>query len=280
MALLVAALVWVCWPGLSAMVQKWSEDPRYSHGFLVPAFAAFLLWYRRDRLAGVRWEPSGWGLAMLAAGGAVLLAGTVYYIDWVRDVALLPLVAGIVLLAGGLPALRWAWPSVVFLFFMIPLPYGLERGLGYPLQRIATKASTYTLELLGEAPVAEGNVIHLPGDVPPVGVAEACNGLGMLMMFFAYATAAALVVRRPLLDRLAIMLGAVPIAIGANVLRIVVTAYLYAHASDELAHAVYHDLAGWIMMPLALAALWVEFWLLDRLFLEPRSDAPLKPVLR
>ena len=209
-----------------------------------------------------------------------MLAGTFYYIDWVRDVALLPMLAGVVLLAGGRPALRWAWPAVAFLFFMIPLPYGVERGLGYPLQRIATKASTYALQLLGEAPVAQGNVIHLPGDVPPVGVAEACNGLGMLMMFFAYATAAALVVRRPLMDRALIMLGAVPIAIGANVLRIVVTAYLYAHASDKLAHAVYHDLAGWIMMPLALAALWLELWLLDWLFIENEADAPLKPVQR
>ena len=50
--LLGGALVWVCWPGLAAMVEKWSQDPRYSHGFLVPAFAGFLLWYRREQLDG------------------------------------------------------------------------------------------------------------------------------------------------------------------------------------------------------------------------------------
>jgi exosortase len=208
-----------------------------------------------------------------------MLAGTFFYVDWARDVALLPMLAGATLLLGGGAALRWAWPAIAFLAFMIPLPFGVERGLGYPLQRIATRASTYGLQLLGLAVLAEGNVIRLPGG-ERVGVAEACNGLGMLMMFFAYATGAALVVRRPPVDRALIVLSAIPVAIGVNVLRIVVTGYLYATASDELAHAVYHDLAGWIMMPVALLVLVLELWLLDRLLVERAPDAPLKPILR
>ena len=36
-------VLWAYWPALTAMAEKWSTDPQYSHGFLVPAFALFLL---------------------------------------------------------------------------------------------------------------------------------------------------------------------------------------------------------------------------------------------
>jgi hypothetical protein len=38
---------------------------------------------------------------------------------------------------------------------------------------------------------------------------------------------------------------------------------------------VYHDLAGWLMMPLALAILWLELQFLTRLFIEPEPAIPL-----
>ena len=41
--------------------------------------------------------------------------------------------------------LKWAWPAIAFLIFMIPLPWRLEKALGPPLQYLATLASTYTL---------------------------------------------------------------------------------------------------------------------------------------
>jgi exosortase/archaeosortase family protein len=96
----------------------------------------------------------------------------------------------------------------------------------------------------------------------------------MLLMFFAYTTAAALVIQRPLVDRLLVVFSALPIALGANVGRIVATGLLYVTAGGEWARMVYHDLAGWLMMPLALAALWAEIGLLARLFVEPDLTPP------
>src|SRR5436305_8403614 len=46
---LAAAAVWGYWPALSQLTEKWLHDPQYSHGLLVPPFAAYLLWVRRDR---------------------------------------------------------------------------------------------------------------------------------------------------------------------------------------------------------------------------------------
>ena len=43
----------------------------------------------------------------------------------------------------------------------------------------------------------------------------------------------------------------------------------------QAAHLVMHDLAGWLMMPLALVMLWLCVWLVDRVFPRVDDSAPL-----
>lgn len=269
------ALLWAYWSTLAAMAEKWSTDPQYSHGFLVPVFAAFMLWHRR-RLLPQQWpQPNRWGLALIALGIALHLAGAYVYFDALSMVSLLPLLAGLCLCIGGRPGLRWAGPSVCFLVFMLPLPYRLEVSLSHPLQRLATVCSTYTLQTIGFAAVSEGNVLIL--DDVQFGVVEACNGLGMLVTFFAMTTATVLVVRRPPVETLLIVFSAIPIALIANVIRITSTAVLHVEVGSAVAGVVFHDLAGWLMMPLALGLLWLEIRLLALVLVEPEPDG--LPVL-
>jgi len=53
--------------------------------------------------------------------------------------------------------------------------------------------------------------------------------------------------------------------------RITATGLLYQVASSETAEMVFHDLAGWIMMPMALALLFVEQKMLASLFLDDQA---------
>ena len=39
--------IWAYWPTLIEMAWRWGHDPQYSHGYLVPAFALYLLWAQR-----------------------------------------------------------------------------------------------------------------------------------------------------------------------------------------------------------------------------------------
>jgi exosortase/archaeosortase family protein len=112
-------------------------------------------------------------------------------------------------------------------------------------------------------------------------VAEACSGLGMLMTFFALATAAALLVRAPLLNRLLLVASAVPIAVFANVARITATglAYHSGGARSPAARAIMHDLAGWLMMPLAFGLLYLVICFLSHLFIEEPECRPLPLTL-
>lgn len=268
-AVLGASLLWASWPGLAEMAGRWSHDPRYSHGFLVPLFSLTLLWLRRDKMRGSR--PSLWGLPLVTAGMAMKVGGAYTYLTWIDHVSLLPTLAGVAVLAGGLPYLRWAWPAIGFLVFMVPLPYRAEYLLGGPLQRLATVSSAYALQTMGLPAVTEGFVIHI--DEAKIGVVEACNGLGMLFMFFAFAAAAALLTPRAA-DKAVILLSAVPISLAANVTRISLTGLLHAKVGGGVADHFYHDLAGWLMMPLALGMLWSELYLLSHLLVEPPAAEP------
>jgi exosortase len=258
------------------MVRRWFQDPQYSHGVLVPVFALGLLWARRDR-ATPGLHPSWYGLAILAASALMRLTGAFIYLDWLDSASFLVTIAGVVVLLGGSAALRWSWPALGFLVFMLPLPFQLEAALSRPLQGLATAASTYCLQTLGFPALAQGYTIVI--DNVRIGVLEACNGLGMLLTFFALATATAIVIRRPFITKLAIVASAVPIALVLNIARITVTGVLHRTVGATVANVVFHDLAGWIMMPLALGLLWLELLLFERLFVWTETTGPVPVVI-
>lgn len=280
LAPLAAILLWAYWPTLEEVARRWANDARYSHGYLVPMFALGLLWYRRGRLGSVPSRPSWSGLGLMALGAALHVLGAVIYFDWIDGASMLVVLAGVSVLLGGWRSLRWSGPSIAFLVFMFPLPYRIETSLAGPLQRLATVASTFTLQTLGLPALSEGNVILL--DDVRIGVVEACNGLGMLITFFAISTAVAMVIDRPWLDRVLMVLSAIPVALITNVTRIVVTGVLHRVAGGEVADMVFHDLAGWLMMPMALGLLWLELRWLGLLLVEVdrRSRKPVGPRIR
>jgi exosortase len=267
----VVCLAWAFWPTLETMADRWAHNPQYSHGFLVPAFAGVLLWQRR-RLLPQALAPSWWGLPFIIVAGAMRWLGAIAGVQAVDGFALLPTLAGLALLLAGWPALRWAWPAIAFLGFMLPLPFIVETALAHPLQRVATMATTYVLQTLGLPALPEGNIICI--DEIRLGVVGACSGLGMMMTFFALSTAVAIFIDRRLTDKLVIVASAIPIAVIANVVRITATGIVHRAWGQDAGNLI-HDWAGWLMMPLALFLLWLEMKYLDHLLLDVRSPDPL-----
>jgi len=266
-------MVWSYWPVFREMADKWAHDPQYSHGYLVPMFAAFLAWRSWTKSGPQEKCGSWWGAGLISIGVGLRLAGARWYVDWLEAMSLLPMLAGTVVLLAGWDGLRRSAPAIGFLAFMVPLPYRVETGLSHPLQRLATAGATFVLQTIGRPAFAEGNVIVI-NDVR-VGVVEACNGLGMFLLFFATAAAVVLLVRRPLWQKALIFLSAAPIAVAVNVARIVATALVTETLGEHWFNAVFHDISGWFMMPAALAALALVVYVLDHLFIE--VEVPLKP---
>lgn len=217
------------------------------------------------------------GALLIACGLLMRMAGIYVRVQTLEAVSLLPFILGVLAIVLGRPAIRWGAPAILFLLFMIPLPSGLAGALSGLLQSVATQVSTYALQTLGVPAFAEGNVISLSNG--QIGVAEACSGLRMLYAFFALTVGACIVIDRPWYEKVLIASTAVPIAILANCIRIVITGLAFEHFDPETAQRIFHDAAGWLMMPLGFAFLMGVLAILDRLIV-PEDRFPFPSVLR
>jgi exosortase len=267
LAALGVLLVWAYLPMLSVFADKWINDPQYSHGLLVPFFSAYLIrraW--RDGPVSLNPMPLAGCALLVVVLGMRVVSGSMLFHQLDAASLLLAFVA-VTLVAGGGALLKRVGPGIAFLIFMIPLPYELERNVGQPLKAAATTCSTFMLQTLGQPAIRDGNLILI--DEVRLGVVDACSGLKMLMTFAAFSLGAVLLMRRSRFEKFMIVLGIVPIAIAANVLRITATGLGYVCFSDPKVLEFIHDLNGWLMMPVGLGLLALEVWVLRRLVLDP-----------
>ena len=68
------------------------------------------------------------------------------------------------------------------------------------------------------------------------------------------------------------ILACLPIALLCNTLRLTVTAIFFTILKGEYWEKVFHDFGGYAMMPLALAIVVGELWLLTKLTVFPTEE--------
>ncbi|MGQ0634351.1 MAG: exosortase [Planctomycetaceae bacterium] len=250
-AVAAALLLWQFGPAIARMITFWNTEPDYSHGFLVAPFAVLLCWLRRDTFPKDSVVPGWAGLTLLVAGYGVGYAAERLFLTPLAGWAFVLWVAGAWWLVAGTRAFRWALPGIVFLLFMIPLPFRVEQAMSWNLQSIATYVSTFILQCLGLPAIAEGHTIVLGDQV--LEIEQACSGLRVFMGISAVAYAFIVLNRRPWWERVILVLAVAPIAIVSNSLRVVATGLLMQIVSGEAAARFSHDAAGWAMIVVAAA---------------------------
>jgi exosortase len=264
--MLLAVSVWAYWPTLVEMVGQWTHQPDYSHGFLVIPVSLFFLWCRREKMPSAAFRPSVWGGGLLLLAAATRIAAGAFFLGPLDGWTIPIWIAGLVWLVFGWQCLMWSLPAIVFLWFMVPIPFSAEGWLSVPLQRIATNLSTECLVMLGQPALAEGNTIWI-GD-NQLFVEEACSGLRILMGIYALAFAFVLFSRWKWWQKALTLVAALPIAIIANVTRVTVTGLLYQYSTSDAAHRFMHDLWGIVMIPFAFVLFLLFLMYLERLFPE------------
>lgn len=253
--------------GLMAdLAARWAAEPQYSHGFVIPLMAVGLAWLRRHQLQPGTARSHGSGLVLIVIGVVLHVNARYFYLELADCAGLLMCIAGMILLIWGRRLMIGIWPAVLFLAFMFPLPFSMEQMLSAPLQQLGAREAVWYIQALGIPAYAHGSIIHL--SEIQLGVEEACSGLRMLMVFVAISAATMIISRRTRWERILILVSAIPIALACNIARIVATAAAYQWAGAETADLVFHDLSGWLMMPAAMALLYLELRLLDWLLVE------------
>ena len=247
---------------IPGMVDDWSNDPNYSHGFLVPLISGYFLWQSWPELKQVTLKPSNAGLAVIVGSLLLLALGYVGVEYFTMRASLVFLLAGIVLFWCGWTVLRLTALPIAFLLFMVPLPYIVYDALAFPLKLFVTKYSVMSLKLMGVTVVREGNIIMFPQTV--FEVADACSGLRSLVSLLALAVTMAFLTQQGTVKRTILIVAALPIAIATNMFRVIATGVLAQFYGAKAAEGFFHEFAGMAVFALAMALLIATSALLRR----------------
>ena len=258
-----AAFVYLYAPVLGPLVAQWWDDPDYSHGFLVPVLSAYFVWQRRQKLVALRPQSSLWGLAVIGIGICLLLLGNIGAELFLMRFSIVVTLAGLLVYLWGWRCLHELAFPIGFLLFMIPLPAIVLNAITFPLQLLAAKLSTTSLQLIGMPVYREGNVIFLPHIT--LEVVEACSGIRSLVSLTALAMVFAYLTQRTYWQRIVLTVSAVPIAIVANAFRIWGSGILASFFGPQVAEDFYHTFAGWLVFVVAFLLLALEGLLLAKL---------------
>lgn len=277
LAAVVAALFFLYHDSLSYMVVKYWELPEYSHGYMIPVVALFLLWQKVNDLPAATQRGSWWGLAMLVVGVAAYLLGELSSIYTLIQYGFLLSLSGVTLALFGGSGMRLLWVAFVYLIFMIPLPNFLYFNLSSQLQLISSEIGVAVIRLFNISVFLEGNVIDL-GPMQ-LQVAEACSGMRYLFPLMSFGFLIAYLYRGPFWQRALIFLTTIPITIFMNSFRIGVIGVTVDRWGQSMAEGFLHDFEGWVVFMGCLSILFLEIvvfhWLsrddkraLDRLNLD------------
>ena len=253
----------IFWPAFSWMVERFeAADSFYSHGWLVPFASAWLIWQRRACLKSSAMHASFWGLAVLIPSLALHVLATWWQVHIVSGLAMVTALWGLVWTLCGWRTLWMLRVPLLFLLFMVPLPGVLLIEWSFRLKLLAAWLATHVLHAIGVPALQTGSSIQLPG--LSVLVDDTCSGLRSLISLLAMAVlwVASLPQATQRWRKLSIIALSVPIALCANVVRIVLLVMLSVIYGSAAAEDFVHYGSGIVVFGLSLIGLvWLTRWL-------------------
>jgi exosortase len=240
---------------LAKLVLDWWEIPDFSHGFLVPIFAGYLVWSKKDVLLKTKIAPTWSGIGVITLGLLVLLLGVYGAELFLSRVSLVVLLVGLVLSFGGWQLLKELRFPLLVLLLAIPIPAIVFNEITLPLQTLASKLASALLPIFGVPVLREGNIIELPA--MKLEVAEACSGIRSLMSLFTLSIFYGYFIEKSFLRRTVLALASIPIAIAANAVRILGTGLCVQYWDPDKALGFFHEFSGWVMFLISLGCLFI-----------------------
>ena len=256
---------------------EWSVNDQYSYGWFVPFFALFLFWLRwEDRPE--RSPPRKTSLAWIFIGVPALLmllpvrlfeiANPDWrLINWLHAAAVTTLTLLYVWYIGGAPWLRhFAFP-ILFASIAVPWLTLVEEPIVQGLMRAVAAVASEAASLFAAIPThLEGNLIRIPSGV--VEVNRACSGVRSLQTSLMIGLLFGELKRLSILHRVALVAGAIAIALIGNCARAFFLVWIAATEGIAVVGR-WHHVAGYSIV----AAVFVGSLLLTILLGRGKAEA-------
>lgn len=265
---------------LQELLMRW-KDPTWQHGALMPFIVGYLIWSRRNDVGNRPASTHRGGLALILLALLMYFAGFRANNFYSGYLGIMLLLAGASLWIQGAARsvpLMFAWLMLAFLW---PLPF-LEESIGYKMRLVMVQTTGFVLNALGVDSLVAGTALQsMPdpetgrkaGELFSVGIAAPCSGMRSLFALLVVGALFSYFRQRVMWRRLALFSTILPIAIAANMVRILVLIFAamafgqkWAIGDQEKEVSAFHELTGIVVFLVALLLLQAASWLLDRFF--------------
>jgi exosortase/archaeosortase family protein len=144
LVILLVLFVWMFRPELTRIASTAAGSSDWVHTLIIPVMIALLVYLRRAALAERLSGGSPWGILLMTAGLALYAAVTwPFSYGYIRDIAMIPVLAGIVLVVAGWGALSLSLPMLLLVMLAIPLGPRIYA-------RLIIRPETYTIQAVAE----------------------------------------------------------------------------------------------------------------------------------
>lgn len=239
--LIAAILLYLYWPVFVWMIGEWENNANYGHGYFVPLACIYLIFRKKTLLKNMPSNTSSKGVIVILFGLILYLFGNRIEFMQISLFSFLVVIFGLLLFYLGKEKNKELLFPIGYFIFGIPMPYYLE-SFTVPLKTMASIVSTGILKTLGYMVAREGNIIYMPNYT--LEVATACSGLKSLVLVTAVGALYAYITQNTLRRKWILFICSIPIAVAANIARIVVVAMLASFFGQSIAFRFVHDFSG------------------------------------
>lgn len=233
--------------------QESTEAVDYSHGLVIPFVSLWLVWRRREAWARVCRDtrPHGFGILLLATAMLMHAAGLRMQLPHLSALAIILSLWAFVWAFIGQQAAKLALFPLAFLGFAIPIAFLAHAT--FPLRMLGSIVSTWMLNGIGIETTQVGTaVVSTAGQGFALDVADACSGIRSIMALMAITAVYAYLFKRHWFARWFLFGMSIPIAVAANIARIVTIAIVILFLGADVGMTVYHDYSGYLVFALCV----------------------------
>jgi len=239
---LMACFLWAFWPVFWGLIQTWSNNEDYSHGFFIVPVVGYLIYKRQPFLISDSSKISWVGFICVFLGLVMYLAGLFSQFRILANFSFIITLWGILFFLFGFQLFKkYGW-ELFLLLFMLPIPSRLYAAITLPLQLVVTKVSFFALQFLGVPVYREGNILQLANT--SLEVVNACSGLRSILTIIVLSFVMACLFFDKTSKRLLLIFLAIPLAMLSNFIRVIVIALFAQQGKVNFVDGVGHTVLG------------------------------------
>jgi len=248
--LVAALLCFLFAPTCLWLWDRWTMSVwQNGHGILVTALVLYLVWGELQKLKSLPVSSSPWGFAILIPALLIHMLDTGIHSQLLSGAALFLSLPGLALLFLGTERAKAILFPLVILFLTLPIPLVFTESIHLALRHIATKSVAWLLELLGVPVFSTGTLLEVEGG--SLMVADACSGFATLYAAMTIAILTAYFCNSTK-RRILVLLIAAPLAVGVNIMRVLLLTMLVNWFGLDILATSAHELSGLLTFMVAL----------------------------